>query len=179
MLPPLPETFFPWPSARFIPLPLSRLSARYLLSEAYPNCLFIYLFFKLFIYLTAPGLRCSRQILSCGTRDLVPWPGTEPRSPASGLVVDSEPLDHQGSPCVCVKSSQLCLTLCNPVDYIDHQNPWDSPGKNIGVDSHALLYGIFPPQGSNPHLLGLPALAGGFFTTSTTWEALGSPGLPI
>ena len=31
--------------------------------------------------------------------------------------------------------------------------PWDSPGKNTGVGSHALLQGIFLAQGSN---LGLP-----------------------
>ena len=31
--------------------------------------------------------------------------------------------------------------------------PWDSPGKNIGVAGHTLLQGIFPAQGSNPHLL--------------------------
>ena len=30
--------------------------------------------------------------------------------------------------------------------------PWDSPGKNTGVDCCALLQGIFPNQGSNPHL---------------------------
>jgi len=37
---------------------------------------------------------------------------------------------------------------------------------------HALLQGIFTTQGSNTHLLSLmsPALAGGFFTTSTTSE---------
>ena len=32
--------------------------------------------------------------------------------------------------------------------------PWDSPGKNTGVDCHFLLQGIFPTQGSNrglPH----------------------------
>ena len=44
--------------------------------------------------------------------------------------------------------------------------PWDSPGKNTGVGCHALLQGILPTQGSNPHLLPLlPAVAGGFFTT--------------
>ena len=32
---------------------------------------------------------------------------------------------------------------------------WDSPGKNIGVGCHFLLQGIFPTQGSNPHLLWL------------------------
>ena len=29
---------------------------------------------------------------------------------------------------------------------------WDSPGKNTGVGSHALLQGIFPTQGLNPEL---------------------------
>ena len=33
--------------------------------------------------------------------------------------------------------------------------PWDSPGKNTGVVSRALLQGIFPTQGLNPHLLDL------------------------
>ena len=33
--------------------------------------------------------------------------------------------------------------------------PWDSPGKNTGVGCYALLQGIFPTQGLNPHLLGL------------------------
>ena len=31
--------------------------------------------------------------------------------------------------------------------------PWDSTGKNTGVDCHALLQGIIPTQGSNPGLL--------------------------
>ena len=31
--------------------------------------------------------------------------------------------------------------------------PWDSPGKNTGEGCHSLLQGIFPTQGSNPHLL--------------------------
>ena len=50
---------------------------------------------------------------------------------------------------------------------------WDSPGKNTGGVSSALLQGIFPTQGSNPCLLHMsPALTNGFFTTSDTWEAL-------
>ena len=44
------------------------------------------------------------------------------------------------------KSLWSCLTLCDP-------RPWDFPGKNTGVGCHALLQGIFPTQGSNPHLL--------------------------
>ena len=48
--------------------------------------------------------------------------------------------------------------------------PGDFPGKNTGVDCHALLQEIFPTQGWT-HVLSLPALAGRFFTTSATWEA--------
>ena len=33
--------------------------------------------------------------------------------------------------------------------------PRDSPGKNTGVGCSALLQGIFPTQGLNPHLLRL------------------------
>ena len=33
--------------------------------------------------------------------------------------------------------------------------PWNSPGKNTGVGCCALLQGIFPAQGLNPHLLHL------------------------
>ena len=49
--------------------------------------------------------------------------------------------------------------------------PWDSPGKHTGVGCHAVFQGIFPTQGVNGHVT-FPTLAGGFFTTSTTWEAL-------
>ena len=31
--------------------------------------------------------------------------------------------------------------------------PWDSPGKNTGVDCHSFLQGIFPTQGFKPGLL--------------------------
>ena len=38
---------------------------------------------------------------------------------------------------------------------VAHQAPlqWDSPGKNTGVGCHAFLWGIFPTQGLNLHLL--------------------------
>ena len=54
-------------------------------------------------------------------------------------------------------SLQSCLTIH---DAMDCSRPGssvhgDSPGKNTGVGCHALLQGIFPTQGSNPHLLGL------------------------
>ena len=50
--------------------------------------------------------------------------------------------------------AQSCLTLCNLTQQTRLLCPWNSPGKNIGVDSHAILQGIFPTQGSNfslPH----------------------------
>ena len=47
----------------------------------------------------------------------------------------------------------------------------DSPGKNTGVGHHALLQGIFS-KGSNPCLLCLLYLAGRFFTSSASCEAL-------
>ena len=42
--------------------------------------------------------------------------------------------------------AQLCLTLCDPVDYSPpgSSNPRDSPGKNTGVGCHFLHQGIFP-----------------------------------
>ena len=53
-----------------------------------------------------------------------------------------------------VKVTHSCLTLCNPMDWSLPGSSvlGDSPGKNSGVDCHALLQGIFPTQGSNPDL---------------------------
>ena len=55
--------------------------------------------------------------------------------------------------CFCAYSLS-CVQLCDPMNcsspgYSVHG---DSPGKNTGVDCHALLQGIFPTQGSNPGL---------------------------
>ena len=57
--------------------------------------------------------------------------------------------------CVCVLAAQLCLTLrdrmgCSPSDC---SVCGDSPGKNTGVDCHALFQRIFPAQGLNLGLL--------------------------
>ena len=54
--------------------------------------------------------------------------------------------------CANILYTQLCPTLCDP---IDHSPPGssvhgDSLGKNTGVDSHALLWGIFPTQEIEP-----------------------------
>ena len=64
--------------------------------------------------------------------------------------------DEQEYPCnmfVCVLS-RFRHVLCDPMG-CRLLCRWDSPGKNIGVGCHFLLQGIFPTQGSNPHLLGL------------------------
>ena len=57
--------------------------------------------------------------------------------------------------CVCAKSLQSCLTLCDSVHYSPPGSSvyGDSLGKNTGVSCHALLQGVFPTQGSNLHLL--------------------------
>ena len=86
--------------------------------------------------------------------------------------------------CVCVMClvTQLCLTLfdlmdCNPPGSSIHE---DSPGKNTGLGSHALLQGIFPIQGSNP---GLPHCRRILYHLShqrslkiLEWVAIPSPG---
>ena len=46
-------------------------------------------------------------------------------------------------------------------------SPWGSPGKNTAGGCHALLQGILPTQGANPHLLGL-----------LHWQAGSSPRVP-
>ena len=59
--------------------------------------------------------------------------------------------------CICFKlllsCAQLFCDLMNWAPLIGLLCPWDSPGKNTRVDSHFLLQGIFPTQGSNPCLL--------------------------
>ena len=54
------------------------------------------------------------------------------------------------------KSLQLSPTLCDSMNCMEPTKafcPWDSPGKNTGVDCHFLLHGIFPTQGSTLCLL--------------------------
>ena len=75
--------------------------------------------------------------------------------------------------CVSVLSHFSHVWLVATLWTVPHQVPLkDTLCKHIGVGCHALLQGIFPTQGLNPPSLVSPALAGGFFTTSTNWEAL-------
>ena len=68
--------------------------------------------------------------------------------------IDSNLLQQLAIPCVCLVT-QLCLTLCDPMDCRPPGSSvhMDSPGKNTGVGCHALFQGIFPTQGLNPGLL--------------------------
>ena len=71
--------------------------------------------------------------------------------------------------CVCAKALQSCPTLCNAMD----RSP---PGSSVrGILQARILEQVpFPPPGDLPDP-GIeptsPALAGGFLTSSTTWEA--------
>ena len=50
--------------------------------------------------------------------------------------------------------AQSFLTLCDPMDCSSPNScPWNSPGKNTGMDNHFLFQGIFLAQGSNLCLL--------------------------
>ena len=81
-----------------------------------------------------------------------------------------------------LKVAQSCLTLCNPMDC-------SSPGSSVhGILQARILEWVdmpsstrssqpspppdLPNPGIEPAFLTSPALAGGFFTTSATWEAL-------
>ena len=71
-----------------------------------------------------------------------------------------------------VRSLSCFLTLCNPMD-------WSPPGFSVhGIFQARILKwlslptpGDLPNPGIEPTSLASPALAGGFFATSTTWEA--------
>ena len=84
--------------------------------------------------------------------------------------------DHSVHPTIILlcfaKSFQLCLTLCNPMDC-------SPPSSSIyGILQARILEWVVMPSsrgpsgpGIKPASLMFPALANGFFTTSTTWQA--------
>ena len=82
--------------------------------------------------------------------------------------------------CMHAKSLQSCLTLCDPVDC----NPVGSSVHGI-LQARILEWVAMPSSRGTfltrikPASLRFPALAGRFFTTSTTWEALRDPELLI
>ena len=79
---------------------------------------------------------------------------------------------HIHSVCMCAKLLQLCLTLCDPMDC-------SLPGFSVhGISQARILEwvampfsGDLPGPGIEHTSLMSPALAGGLFTTSSTWGA--------
>ena len=65
-------------------------------------------------------------------------------------------------------SFQSYLTLCHSMVY---NLPGSSPGKEYWSGLPCLPPGDLPNSGIEPASLTSPALAGGFFTTITTWKA--------
>ena len=74
--------------------------------------------------------------------------------------------------CVLIRFSHVRLFVTLWI--VAHQAPLSKkfPSNNTGVGCHVLHQGNLPHPGMEPTSLMFPALAGGFFTTSTTWEAL-------
>ena len=72
--------------------------------------------------------------------------------------------------CMCAKSLQSCLTLYNPMDcsLLSMGFSWQEYWSGLPCSS----LGDVPDPGIKPVSLMSPALAGRFFTTSTSWEAL-------
>ena len=77
------------------------------------------------------------------------------------------------SKCVRAKSIQLCLILCDPMDC-------SPPGSSVHGNLHSRILEwivmpslrYLPDPGIEPMSLMIPALAGRFFITNATWEAL-------
>ena len=67
--------------------------------------------------------------------------------------------------------AKSCLTLYYPMAPARLLCPWNSPGKNTGVSCHVHSPGDLPNPGIKPTSPMSPALAGGFYATSDTWEA--------
>ena len=63
-----------------------------------------------------------------------------------------------------VKAVQVCLTLCDPMNY----SPWNSPGQNTGVGSLSFSRGSSQPRDRTRVF----CIAGDFFTNWTIREAL-------
>ena len=69
--------------------------------------------------------------------------------------------------------TQLRLTLCDPMDQPARLLcPWNFSKQEYWSGLPFSTPGDLPDPGIKPVCLASPALAGAFFTASTTWEAL-------
>ena len=78
--------------------------------------------------------------------------------------------------CACARAhsvTQSCTTLCDPIDYSPPVSSVHGISQARILECIAISYTreSFNP-GLEPTSLASPPLAGGFFTTSATWEAL-------
>ena len=91
------------------------------------------------------------------------WSGVPLPSPFSG---------REGGTCVIAKLLQSCLTLCT-TGTVSHQAPLSMgfSRQEYWSGLPCLPPGDFPEPGVKPMSLMCPALAGGFLSASTMWEA--------
>ena len=110
------------------------------------------------------------RLLSMGLQKT--WTQTQQPSIAHHTCAHTHTHAHTSNLCVHAKSLQLCLTLCDLMDF----SPPDS--LSMGFSRQEYWSGLpFPPPGDLPNAgieptsLMSSALAGRFFITSATWEA--------
>ena len=107
-----------------------------------------------------------RTLLLCSDSTTVPFPLSKFSLPPRSFL-----LAHKDAMC-CAKLPQSCPTLCKSMDH-------SPPGSSVhGILQARILewVALLSSRGSTnpgiePTSLMYPALAGGFVTTSTTWEA--------
>ena len=110
------------------------------------------------------------QCMCTATSDSLLHPATAPEAltePGSLLEIQSLGLQLRVRLCIlrnmlhgksCFSHVQLFVTLWTDCSLPRSSLHGDSPGKNTGLSCPALLQGIFPTQGLNPHLPAAPAL---------------------
>ena len=117
------------------------------------------------------SMEFSRQ--ECWSRLPFPSPGIKPGSPA--WQVDSIPSESPGKPRRSITTSCCCCFVASVgSDFVQHCGlqparllcPWDSRGKNTGVDCHALLRGSSRPRDWTQ----VSCIAGRFFTAEPPGE---------
>ena len=103
-----------------------------------------------------------------------PAPGLKPMSPAlAGGFLATEPFGKPTECNACVLSSFSYVQLCVTLWTVAHQPPlfMGFCRKEHWSRLSCPPPGDLPNPGIEPRSLMSPALAGGFFTTSATWEA--------